>query len=193
MPEAFVYSLRNKENNRLYVGYHKGEVDDGYICSSRVVLEEYKTDPNKFERFIISTGTVEDMQNLESLILNFVDAANNVEYYNQHNNNGKFHHTEPHTDMAKRKMSKAHLNRTKYAKGWKFTEEQRNRLKKSHSKRGESWRNNISKANVERYENGNNPLKEGNSKKVECPHCGKIGQHNAMKRWHFDNCKHESS
>jgi hypothetical protein len=25
--------------------------------------------------------------------------------------------------------------------------------------------------------------------KVECPHCGKLGQKVAFKRWHFDNCK----
>jgi len=32
---------------------------------------------------------------------------------------------------------------------------------------------------------------EGNStvKKVECPHCNKIGENGAMHRWHFDNCK----
>lgn len=28
-----------------------------------------------------------------------------------------------------------------------------------------------------------------NKKKVECPHCGKIGQKTAMGRWHFNNCK----
>jgi group I intron endonuclease len=32
-----------------------------------------------------------------------------------------------------------------------------------------------------------------NSKKVECPHCGKIGQLTNMKRWHFDRCKHNSN
>ena len=26
---------------------------------------------------------------------------------------------------------------------------------------------------------------------VECPYCGKIGGLNAMKRWHFNNCKHK--
>ena len=31
----------------------------------------------------------------------------------------------------------------------------------------------------------NNPFKE----KVECPHCGTIGQTTCMKRWHFDNCR----
>ena len=29
----------------------------------------------------------------------------------------------------------------------------------------------------------------GNSTTTSCPHCDKIGQTNAMKRWHFDNCK----
>lgn len=29
-----------------------------------------------------------------------------------------------------------------------------------------------------------------NNAPSECPHCGKIGQYRAMKRWHFDNCKH---
>lgn len=26
----------------------------------------------------------------------------------------------------------------------------------------------------------------------ECPHCGKQGQLVALKRWHFDNCKHQA-
>jgi len=25
--------------------------------------------------------------------------------------------------------------------------------------------------------------------KITCPHCGKLGGSNAIKRWHFDNCK----
>jgi hypothetical protein len=25
--------------------------------------------------------------------------------------------------------------------------------------------------------------------KIKCPHCGKVGGSNIMKRWHFDNCK----
>ena len=31
-----------------------------------------------------------------------------------------------------------------------------------------------------------------NSTKVECPHCGKVGQLTNMKRWHFDKCKFQS-
>ena len=29
-------------------------------------------------------------------------------------------------------------------------------------------------------------------RKVTCPHCGKLGGTNAMKRYHFDNCKHRT-
>ena len=28
---------------------------------------------------------------------------------------------------------------------------------------------------------------------VKCPHCDKEGSHNIMLRWHFDNCKHNTS
>ena len=28
-------------------------------------------------------------------------------------------------------------------------------------------------------------------KRVECPHCGKVGGNGLMQRWHFDNCKHK--
>jgi hypothetical protein len=37
---------------------------------------------------------------------------------------------------------------------------------------------------TKRINNGTHP----NNKSV-CPHCNKIGQYRAMKRWHFDNCK----
>lgn len=37
-------------------------------------------------------------------------------------------------------------------------------------------------------EDGIQMAKQNNSN-ATCPHCGKIGQYRAMKRWHFDNCK----
>lgn len=32
-------------------------------------------------------------------------------------------------------------------------------------------------------------LRQRNAVKTTCPHCQKSGQENAMRRWHFDNCK----
>jgi hypothetical protein len=40
--------------------------------------------------------------------------------------------------------------------------------------------NNISKA-----------LKGKSKPKINCPHCNKIGYISNMKRWHFNNCKHQ--
>jgi hypothetical protein len=42
LKEAFVYCWTDKLHNKLYVGVHKGNVDDGYICSSKIMLKEYK-------------------------------------------------------------------------------------------------------------------------------------------------------
>ena len=104
MKEAFVYSWINKDTNRIYVGWHKGSSEDGYVCSSKVMLEEYSTNPENFERFIIAHGTAEDMAKLETAILQAVNAKNNPRYYNQHNGNGLYH-LKSHTSEAREKIS----------------------------------------------------------------------------------------
>ena len=106
MKEAFVYSWRNKDTNRLYIGWHKGSPDDGYVCSSKILMEEYEKDSSKFERFIIAEGTAEDMVALEAQILKAVNAKDNPEYYNQHNGNG-FFHLKKHSAKARLKISKS--------------------------------------------------------------------------------------
>ena len=103
MFEAFVYSWRNTITNRLYIGWHKGDVDDGYVCSSKVLMEEYLENPSIFERYIISRGTRDQMVMLEATLLDAVDAKNNKDYYNQHNGNGKFT-LKFHSESAKLKI-----------------------------------------------------------------------------------------
>lgn len=45
--------------------------------------------------------------------------------------------------------------------------------------------NGLAKTHYEiRMKNGTHP-----NSSTTCPHCGKVGQYRAMKRWHFDNCK----
>jgi len=188
MIKAFVYSWKNKTTGRLYVGWHKGSPDDGYICSSLILNEEYKKDSANFERFIIANGTPKDMVSLEAAILRAVDAKNNPDYYNQHNGDGKFCHNEVHTEETKVKMSKAHETRTVYAKGWKMTDEMKARHKVGISKRGEEWKEKIKEYNCKSYSLKTGGLYKINHEKISCPHCGKLGQHAAMKRWHFDNC-----
>lgn len=189
MKEAFVYSWKNKTTGKIYVGWHKGSDSDGYVCSSKVLLEEYAANPDNFERFIIAHGTTEDMKILESTILKSADAKNNPDYYNQHNGDGLFCHTEKHTAETKYKMSLAHMTRTVYAKGWKMTPEMKAKLKEAASKRGEEWKKKIRAENQRLYSQKTGGLYKLNHEKISCPHCGKLGQLAAMKRWHFDNCR----
>ena len=86
--EAFVYCWTNHSTEQLYIGYHKGSPEDGYVCSSKSMLEDYIKDRSVFSRQIIATGTKEDCIALEKAILMSVDAKHNDAFYNKHNGNG---------------------------------------------------------------------------------------------------------
>lgn len=88
--EAFVYCWTDKKTNKLYVGSHKGSTEDGYICSSKIMLEEYKKRPEDFSRQIVAEGTLADIRKLEAKILQSVNASVNENFYNKHENDGFF-------------------------------------------------------------------------------------------------------
>src|SRR6185312_5620236 len=79
--EAFTYCWTDHLKNMLYVGCHKGSEDDGYVCSSKWMLEEYTKRPDDFTRQIITEGTYDDCLMLEATILKTADAKNNSDYY----------------------------------------------------------------------------------------------------------------
>lgn len=86
--EAFVYCWTDTANQKLYVGSHKGKIDDGYICSSKIMKEEYLKRPNDFVRQIIATGLLSDIRQLESRILRSASARSDSCFYNKHENDG---------------------------------------------------------------------------------------------------------
>jgi hypothetical protein len=94
--DSFVYCWTDNATGKLYVGSHKGHVDDGYICSSKVMLLEYKARPKDFTREIIAEGTHKDIRQLEGIILSAVNAAKDPNFYNLNNQNGKFCLSEEH-------------------------------------------------------------------------------------------------
>lgn len=62
---SFVYCWTDHSQQKLYVGMHKGQVDDGYICSSKSMLREYKTRPQDFTRQVIAIGSYEVCRDFE--------------------------------------------------------------------------------------------------------------------------------
>lgn len=109
--ESFVYCWTDTVTNKLYVGVHKGSIDDGYIASSKQFLKEYNKRPNDFIRQIIANGLDSDMRLLESKILEADDARKNPIYYNLHNNNGKFYWKGKRGPQSKEHIEKSAIAR----------------------------------------------------------------------------------
>lgn len=104
--EAFTYIWTDHKTNKFYVGSHKGTPDDGYVCSSKLMLEQYSVRPKDFTREIIATGSFLDMRNFEATLLDKLDAKRNPSMYNQHNGNGDFY-LKGHTVISKKKIGDA--------------------------------------------------------------------------------------
>jgi len=84
--ESFVYLWINKDTDRKYVGKHKGTADDGYICSSEQMLEEYNDCPSRFVRTILAYGSDQEMLELETMLLLQLRSSKSHMYYNLSNN-----------------------------------------------------------------------------------------------------------
>ena len=121
--EAFVYCWTDKKTNKLYVGSHRGSIDDGYVCSSKYMMEEYNERPEDFSRQIVAQGSHADMRKFEAVILQAVDAKINENFYNRHNNDGFYfdgwskgtmttEHKENLSKAAKKRIrSKEHIEK----------------------------------------------------------------------------------
>ena len=192
--EAFAYTWTNTETNQLYIGSHKGTPDDGYVCSSKPMLEDYMRDRFVFTRQIVASGTHEDMVAFEAALLQSVDAKNDPQFYNQHNGDGKFTHNQPHTSKSRAKMSKAHDNRTHYASGHKFNDVQLDNHKKGLRNFWDNLSEEERRTEAEKRETPKKKesLDKRNAEVRTCPHCGKQGKGFGMDRWHMNNCRHKS-
>jgi hypothetical protein len=83
---AFVYCWSDHLTGKLYIGAHKGSVDDGYICSSKSMLAEYAQRPLDFERRVLRDDlSWEQARKLETGVLNELNAAKHPSFYNQTN------------------------------------------------------------------------------------------------------------
>lgn len=78
--EAFVYCWTDHKTNMLYIGSHKGTENDGYVCSSKLMLEEYNKRPNDFTRQIIAYGIETDIRRLEGVLLRLFKVRTNESF-----------------------------------------------------------------------------------------------------------------
>jgi hypothetical protein len=103
--DSFVYCWTDTRTNMLYLGVHKGTQDDGYICSSKYMLNEYNLRSDDFSREIIAVGNYKEMLKFEAIILKSINAARDPLFYNKHNGDGR-PYTEKHSEETKKKLSK---------------------------------------------------------------------------------------
>lgn len=132
--DSFAYCWTDHKTNMLYVGIHKGSHDDGYVCSSKLMLEEYNKRPNDFTRQILTYGTYGEMCKLENSILRAENAGKNPIYYNRHTNNGQYFILK-HTEETKRKIGNANRRPNLKSRGPRpsFTGEGNHFFGKTHS------------------------------------------------------------
>ena len=93
MTQAFVYIWKNKRTFRWYLGSHTRKnchPGNGYICSSKIVKPLIKQNPKEWERTIVEIGTPTEMLNLETELLEMLDAKHDRRSFNMHNGDGKF-------------------------------------------------------------------------------------------------------
>lgn len=203
---AFVYKWTHLPTMKWYVGsrWAKGcHPDDGYICSSEEVEPLIKSNPNDWVRNIIAVGEPQSMYDLESEILQTVDAKNDPRSFNKHNNDGKFNTIgiEPwnkgkkfpdspkKTEEHNRANSLAHLGR-------KRTQVECDSMKVPKSELTCPQCGLVGRGGIMKRHHFNNCGKSANlgvkhkpREIVVCPHCMKSGLSGGMGRWHFDNCK----
>lgn len=89
--DSFVYIWYNKVKKMFYIGKHLGSVNDGYICSSKMMLRDYRKNPDHFKRrileyFVDPTGSLSLDKECQWLSL-IPDEQLGKKYYNLKNKN----------------------------------------------------------------------------------------------------------
>jgi hypothetical protein len=94
--QSYVYKWTHVPTLNWYVGVRsskKAHINDGYICSSKIVKKLISDNSNDWVRTIIDVGTPEEMLLLEQEILCLFDAKNDIRSFNKHNSDMKFTNT----------------------------------------------------------------------------------------------------
>lgn len=80
---GFVYKWTDSTNGKMYIGSHRGHIDDGYVGCGIYFARAYKSRPESFSREILYVG--DKYREEEERILLELDCANSKDYYNLKN------------------------------------------------------------------------------------------------------------
>jgi hypothetical protein len=88
---SFIYIWFNTVKRMFYIGKHYGSVNDGYICSSKMMLIDYNRNPEHFKRRILGyVNEIDGNQSLQAELkwLSLIpDEQLGKKYYNLKNKN----------------------------------------------------------------------------------------------------------
>jgi hypothetical protein len=167
--KSFIYRWTNIITDEYYIGVHKGTPDDGYIGSGKKFKAKYNKHPSDFVREIVQfCNTYEEALLIESKLVTLETLKDskclNLKPGGQ---GGGLPDWNQRIDrkcfVAKRRENaeKLGLSYCQHRIGYKFDDNQKAIMAEKAKRR----------------------------KKVECPHCKKLGPKPQMSRWHFDSCK----
>lgn len=98
MTRAFVYRWIQVSTGKWYVGSRTAEgchPNDGYICSSDTIKPIILENKQDWKREILAIGLPEDMYELETKLLQRLDARSDPMSFNGHNNDGNYYSPIP--------------------------------------------------------------------------------------------------
>jgi hypothetical protein len=183
--EAFCYRWTDHQEEKVYVGYHAGDITDGYISSSKVLNHLIDFRPQTFTREILSEGTRGKMYDYETKILVDNNAKYNDKFYNASNNEWSPPHEVAGTGKVRLKGSDRTEEQTRGDKSQAQKLSVMAGESRSLAQREADYR-------LKTRTGDNHPMKGKTFKKqasTQCKHCEKMFNKSAHTRFHGDNCK----
>lgn len=155
---GFVYVWYNRWKKKFYVGCHWGSENDGYVCSSKLMREAYKRNPEYFKRRVIQRhhGTRQELLEIEHRWLQLIaDVDLGNKYYNLSKKHFGHWTTSPDSRSVAQKIKDAPGRKEKIAKaatGRKHSEATKAKIRAARAKQiiAPETKEKIRKANLKR-------------------------------------------
>jgi hypothetical protein len=192
----YLYEIKNLINGKIYIGVHKTKnMNDEYMGSGKIIrhaIQKYGVE--NFTKTILETfNNSEEMFIREKEIVT-EEFLKRPDVYNlRRGGHGGFDYINQNGLSDRTGSVLTELQKKNVSEGKKKSITPEHRMEQSDRLKGNKIgignRGNRMPRTSEHKENIKNSLSGFKHEIVRCPHCGKEGAQNAMKRWHFDNCK----